>query len=60
VVGVEVNAPGTEVLEIETKMLELPFQLNVAADPVPVPKAKVFSVLATGVNPLSASVPAYT
>ena len=41
-------------------MLELPSQLNEEAEPVPVPKVKLFNVFATGVNPLSARVPAYT
>ena len=57
---VAVKAAGTEDQAIETNIFELPSQLNEVAEPVPVPNAKLFTVLATGVYPLSASVPVYT
>ena len=60
VVATEVVADGTEVLAIDINILEAPSQLNEVAEPVPVPKAKLFTVFATGVNPLSKSVPVYT
>ena len=55
---VAVVADGTLLQEKVTTIFELPSHAKLLAEPEPVPKANVFTVLATGVNPLSIKVPA--
>ena len=55
-----VVAAGTLLQDKLTTILDVPSQLNAAFDPIPVPNVNVLTELATGKNPLSANVPAYT
>ena len=55
--AVELPAFGTLLLEIDITMFEVPFHTKEEAEPVPVPKTKVFTVFAIGRKPLFTNVP---
>ena len=56
-VAVELKASGTLLHDTETNILEVPFHTKLEEEPVPVPKARVFTALATGRKPSFVNVP---